>query len=137
MNVILVCHHGTGDRASIHLVNEDGKRMHSARTVQHALRWLWERGDREIVAMTDIGPELFLIEACAGLTLTLPSLSMRRAFHGRCDALAGKLGIGPDPTLRARVLDAGAPDRAAAQRRRKRWLRRATTPAIIGAANDD
>ena len=105
MEVILVCHHGPGDRATIHLVNEDGKRMHSARTVQDTLRWLWERGERQVVAMTDIGPELFLIEECAGLTLTLPSLSMRRAFHGRCDAVAEKLGIGPDPTLRAQVAE--------------------------------
>ena len=137
MEVILVCHHKTGDRASIHLVNEDGKRMHSARTVQNALRWLWDRGERQVVAITDVGPELFLIEECPGLTLTLPSLSMRRAFHGRCDDLAEKLGIGPDLTLRARVLAAAAPDRAAAVRRRKRWLRRATTPAITGAANDN
>lgn len=137
MYVLLVCHRADQNHASIHLVDEDGALVNSEATVQHMLRHLWERGERQVVAMTDAGPELFLIEECAGLTMILPALSMRRAFHGRCEDLPAFLGVGPDPTLRARLLGEAALTAATRLRSRQRWVRRATVPDRIEAANDD
>lgn len=137
MYVLLVCHRADQNHASIHLVDEDGALVNSEVTVQNMLRHLWQQGERQVVAMTDEGPELFLIEECDGLTLALPALSMRRAFHGRCADLPGFLGVGPDPTLRARVLAEAAESAAAKRQSRDRWVRRATVPDRITAANDN
>lgn len=136
MFTILVCHDGSRERGSIHVVAEDGKVAHSAPTVQRALRWLWDLDERQVVAMTDAGPELFLIEGCTGLTMTLPALSLRRAFHGVCADLPAFLGLGGDPTLRAPVTAHDNSRKARHRRLRQRTVDRATAPAIIGAAND-
>lgn len=134
MLTILVCHRPDQHQASIHLIDEQGGLVHSEPNIQNMLRHLWQQGERQLVAMTDAGPELFLIEECDGLTLVLPALSLRRAFHGRCADLPAFLGEGPDPALRARVL-AEAADVATAQRRsRERWLRRATVPDRVTPA---
>lgn len=137
MYVLLVCHRADQNHASIHLVNEDGGLEHSEATVQNMLRHLWQQGERQVVAMTDDGPELFLIEECDGLTMVLPTLSMRRAFHGRCADLPAFLGVGPDPALRARVLADDAAEARAKLRTRQRWLRRATMPDQVKAANNN
>lgn len=137
MYVILVCHRPDQHQASIHLVDEQGGLVHSERNVQNMLRHLWQQGEREVVAMTDVGPELFLIEECDGLTMVLPTLAMRRAFHGRCADLPAFLGEGPDPTLRARVLADAADEARAKRRSRQRWVRRATVPDRIAPANDN
>ena len=77
MYVLLVRCETAGRRSRIHLVDDAGALARSTATVQEALRWLVERDEASVVAMTDDGPELFLIEACEGLQLTLPSLSLR------------------------------------------------------------
>lgn len=137
MYVLLVCHQGPSGRYRIHVVDDDGRRAHSAADVGHALRWLWDRDERQVVAMTDVGPELFLIEECSGLTMTLPSYSMRRAFHGVCADVPEKLGVGPDPTLRPRVLEDRQETAKESRERRARWVRRATAHADACPANDN
>jgi len=133
MYVLLVRCEAAGRRSRIHLVNDDGTRERSAETVQEALRWLVEQGEGSVVAMTDDGPELFLIEPCEGLQMTLPSLSLRRASHGLCGDPPGVPGLSPDPTLRARGLEDSQATRAERRQRRAAWLERATGPV----ANDN
>ena len=132
MYVLLVRCEAAGRRSRIHVVNDEGVLDRSTATVQEALRWLVEQGEGSVVAMTDDGPELFLIEPCEGLQMTLPSLSLRRASHGLCGDPPGVPGLSPDPTLRARTLEDRQETRAERRRRRATWVRRATGPA----AND-
>ena len=128
MYVLLVRCVAAERRSTIHLVDEEGRHAHAAATVQEALAWLVERGEASVVAMTDVGPELFLIEPCEGLTMTLPSLSLRRAFYGRCGEPPPLPGLGPDPALRARILDDRQETALERRARRSAWVRRATGP---------
>jgi len=118
MYVLLVRCVAVERRSTIHLVDEQGRHAHATATVQEALAWLVERGEGQVVAMTDDGPELFLIEPCGGLQMTLPSLSLRRAFYGRCCDPPPLPGLGPVPTLRAPILE----DRR--ETATERWRRR-------------
>ena len=131
MFTLIVCTDGDKQRSTIHLVDEDGRRAHSTETMQAALNWLTGLGEFSVTAITDAGPELFLIEPCEGLQLTLPAYSLRRAFTGRCCDPPPLPGLRPDPTRAARILDELQNANAARRRRRDRWLRRAT-----GAAAD-
>jgi len=126
MYVLLVRCVATERRSTIHLVDEQGRHAHAAATVQEALVWLVEQGEASVVGMTDVGPELFLIEPCEGLQMTLPSLSLRRAFHGRCGEPPPLPGLGPDPTLQARVLEDRQETAIGRRRRRSACVRRAT-----------
>ena len=129
MYVLLVRCEAVGRRSTIHLVNEDGARQFSSRTMQEALRWLVDRGEEAVTAMTDDGPELFLIEPCEGLQMTLPSLSLRRAHHGRCCDPPPLPGLSPDPTPRAQILADRQETSDERRQRRAAWVRRATGPA--------
>lgn len=126
MYVLMVCCEGPTRRATIHLVDEAGARAWSGPTVQAALCWLDARGEASVVGLTDIGPEVFLIEPCEGLQMTLPVRSLRRAHHGRCCDLPDLPGLGPDPALRAGVLEDRQETVTERRARRGRWLRRAT-----------
>ena len=128
MYVLLVRCVAAERRSTIHLVNEEGRHAHATATVQEALAWLVERGEASIVAMTDVGPELFLIEPCEGLQMTLPSPSLRRAFHGRCSDEPPLPGLGPDPTPRARIVEDRQETALDRRRRRSASVRRATGP---------
>jgi hypothetical protein len=133
MHVLVVCVHSVGARSTIHLVDETGALAWSGGSVLAALSWLCEQGEDSVVGITDDGPELFLIERCGCPTMTLPSLSLRRAHYGGCSDLPKLPGLSPDPTLRARGL-ADDPETLLEQRRRRAdWVRRATGPA----ANDN
>lgn len=132
MYVILLRSTSHGSGLDFHVVNDNGRREFSSRTMQELLRRLVDAGELSVVAMTDIGPELFLIEPCEGLALTLPALSLRRQHYGRCCEAPPLPGIGGDPTLRARVEDPAWQSPAERTRRRLNWVRRAT-----GLANDD
>ena len=133
MYVLLVRYDGFKQRSSIHVVNEDGELVKSARTMQEALQWITGMGEFSVTAMTDVGPELFLIEPCEGLQLTLPSYSLRRAFHGRCCDPPPLPGLTPDPTRQARLEDLQLETALEGKRRRANWLRRATGPAAADA----
>jgi len=133
MYVLLVRCDAVGRRSTIHLVNEDGRLEFSSHTMQQALRWLIDRGQDSVTAMADDGPELFLIEPCEGLQMTLPSLSLRRAYHGRCCEPPALPGLRPDPARFARLLDDGKVSPPERRRRRENWVRRATADA----ANDN
>ena len=126
MYVLLVRCEAEGRRSSIHLVDEDGRLEFSTSTMQVALRWLVDRGEETVTAMADDGPELFLIEPCEGLQMTLPSLSLRRAYHGRCCDPPPLPGLRPDPTRFARILDDAKVSPLERRRRRENWVRRAT-----------
>lgn len=129
MYVLLVRCEAPGRRSTIHLVNEDGGLQYSGPTMAGALRWLVDRDEFTVVAMTDAGSELFLIEPCEGLQMTLPSLSLRRAHLGRCCDPPPLPGLRPDPTLKTRVLEARGETVVERRARRARWIRRATGPA--------
>ena len=133
MYVLLVRFDGFKQRSSIHVVDQDGDLVKSARTMQEALQWITGMGEFSVVAMTDVGSELFLIEPCEGLQMTLPSYSLRRAFHGRCCDPPPLPGLTPDPTRQARLLDTTALTALEDKRRRANWLRRATGPAADDA----
>ena len=133
MYTLLVRCENPADRSTIHLVDEDGRLQFSSRTMQEALRWLVERDELSVTAMTDCGPELFLIEPCEGFQMTLPSLSLRRAYHGRCCEPPALPGLRPDSTRAARVVEENDATRTAKRKRRADWVRRATGPA----ANDN
>lgn len=126
MYVILICASAGSTGSGFHAVNDNGKREHSTRTMQELLRWLVDAGEVSVVAITDDGPELFLIEPCEGLQMHLPAISLRRKHIGRCADLPPLPGIADDPTLRARVLDNLGEDSVARTKRRNKWLRRAT-----------
>ena len=129
MYVLVVRTEAPKHRSTIHLVDEDGDLAASFPTMQEALQWITGMGEFSVTAMTDVGPELFLIEPCEGLQMTLPSYSLRRAFHGRCCDPPPLPGLRPDPTPAARVVednDAGPLER---RRRRATCLRRAAGPA--------
>jgi len=137
MYVLLVCLDGARDGYEVHLIAENGTLAHSAPEIGDLLKWLWDKGEEQVVAMTNVGAELFLIEECTGLTMVLPSLSLRRAFHGTCAQLPELLGLGPDPTLRARILQDRKELASERRDRRARWVRRATGASAIGAANEN
>jgi len=126
MYVLLVRCVATERRSTIHLVDEQGRHAHAAASVQAALAWLVDRDEHQVVAMTDVGPELFLIEPCEGLQMTLPSLSLRRAFYGRCSDEPPLPGLDPDPALRARILEDRQETALDRRRRRSASVRRAT-----------
>lgn len=126
MYTLIVCTEGDTHRSTIHLVDDDGRRAHSTETMQAALNWLTALGELTVTAITDAGPELFLIEPCEGLQLTLPAYSLRRAFTGRCCDPPPLPGLRPDPTRAARILDDQASRETQRRRSRERWLRRAT-----------
>ena len=128
MFTLYVCHDGLKHRATIHLIDEAGALVYSGPAVADALRWLQVRGELSVVCMTDIGPELFLIEECGCPTLALPSVSLRRAHLGRCCDPPAILGLEPDPARRAAILDDRAMTGTERRRRRQNWLRRATSP---------
>ena len=133
MYTLIVSVDRTGCRSHIHLVDEDGRRAHSTRTMQAALDWLTGLGEFSVTAITDVGPELFLIEPCEGLQLTLPAYSLRRAFKGRCCDPPPLPGLRPDPTRAARVLEAQQNAVAERRHRRRNWNRRAADPAVDDA----
>lgn len=126
MYVLVVRCWKPGNPARIHLVDEMGKRAWSGPTVPKALAWLDARGEAWVTAITDDGPELFLIEPCEGLQMTLPSYSLRRSHHGHCCDLPDLPGLGPDPPLRAHVLEDRQETASERRARRARWVRRAT-----------
>ena len=125
MYVLMVSTESDGPRSRIHLIDEDGRREWSGRTMQEALAWLLDHGELSVTAITDVGPELFLIEPCEGLQMTHPSYSLRRAFHGRCCDPPPLPGLRPDPTRAARVLEAGLDAALERRHRRRKWNRRA------------
>ena len=133
MYVLLVRCEAPKHRSTIHLVDENGRLEFSSPTMQEALRWLIDRGELSVTAMADDGPELFLIEPCEGLQMTLPSLSLRRAYLGRCCDPPPLPGLRPDPTRFARILDDRKVSPLEARRRRANWVRRATADV----ANDN
>ena len=133
MYTLLVRYDGFKQRSSIHVVDGDGELVKSARTMQDALQWITGMGEFSVTAMTDVGPELFLIEPCEGLQLTLPSYSLRRAFHGRCCDPPPLPGLEPDPTPKPRTQGREREAAIEAKRRRANWLRRATGPAADDA----
>lgn len=102
----------------IHIVDERNQIAHRASTVDSALSWLWLHDERQVVAMTDDGPELFLIESCSGRVLTLPSLSMRRAHLDRCCDPPKLPGLSPDPPVKTRLIEHD-PETHEAKRRRR------------------
>ena len=126
MYVLMVCSEAPLHRSTIHLVDEQGSLAWSGPAVQDALCWLDARGEVSVVALTDVGPELFLIEPCEGLQMTLPSISLRRAHHGHCCDLPDLPGLGPDPALRARVLEDRQETAAERRAQRARSVQRAT-----------
>lgn len=128
MFTLYVCRDGLKDRSTIHLIDETGALAYSGDMVHDALSWLCEQGELDVVAITDDGPELFLIEPCGAPSLQLPSLSLRRQHLGRCCDLPRLPGLDPDPKARAGLL-AECPVSAAKRRRRpQQWMRRATSP---------
>lgn len=129
MYVLLVRCDAVGRRSTIHLVDEDGRLQFSSRTMQEALQWLTGMGEFSVTAMTDVGSELFLIEPCEGLQMTIPSLSLRRAFQGRCCDPPPLPGLQPDPTLAARILEDRQETAIERRQRRATWVRRATADA--------
>ncbi len=108
MYTMLVCCDSAGHRQTIHLVNDQGSVAYRAPDVPSALRWLVHRGEDQVVAMTDAGPELFLIEPCGCPTMTLPALSLRRAHHGGCLDLPKLPGLSTGPAARARAAELSA-----------------------------
>lgn len=125
MYVLIVSTEADDNRSRIHLVDEDGKLEWSGRTMQEALDWLIDHGELSVTAITDVGPELFLIEPCAGFQLTLPSYSLRRAHHGRCCEPPALPGLRPDPTRAARVTAQQKDAALELRHRRRKWTRRA------------
>ncbi len=125
--LIVVCETG-GQSVSIHLVNDAGALAFSGPSVHAALSWLWLRGEDQVVAYTDAGPELFSLEPCSCPELHLSSLSLHRSLLAGCSDLPRILGLGLDrrdrqPANRHR-------SRASERRRRRRDARphRAPTP---------
>ena len=118
---------------TVRLVNEDGAVAYSAPSVHAALSWLWLHGEREVVAYTDDGPELFQIETCDHPAMRLPSVSLRRSHLGGCCDLPKLRGLGADLADGAEVLEDRPETPQEGRRRRKMWVRRATGPA----ANDN
>jgi len=128
MYVLLVACEAVDRRSTIHLVNENGLRVFSAKTVQEALAWLDGRGETMVVAMTDVGAELFLIEPCDGLAMSLPAHSLRRAHYGRCCNPPPLPGLGSASADRTQILEDRLETPAESRRRRATWIRRATSP---------
>ena len=126
MYVLLVCLDRDWGSSWVHVVDDQGKLAHSGPAISDALRWLWDKGEEQVVAMTDVDPELFLIEPCEGLQMTLPALSLRRAHHGHCCDLPALPGLDPDPGLRARLLDGCAEVPFESRARRARSVRHPT-----------
>jgi len=133
MHVLFVVVERTGCNPTAHLVNEDGALVHSAPSVHGALSWLWLHGEREVVAYTDAGPELFLLETCDHPVMVLPSLSLRRSHHGGCCDPPKLRGLDAALADRVEVLEDRPELSQDGRRRRKMWVRRATDPA----ANDN
>ncbi len=133
MHVLFVVVERPGRCPTAHLVNDDGALVHSAPSVHAALSWLWLHGEREVVAYTDDGPELFLVEPCGHPAMVLPSLSLRRSHLGGCCDLPKLRGLGADLPDGAEVLEDRPETPQEARRRRKMWVWRATDPA----ANDN
>lgn len=133
MYVLLMTCEAAGRRSRIHLADEDGRLVYSTDTMQAALAWILDHGELSVTAMTDVGPELFLIEPCEGLQLTLPSYSLRRAFHGRCCDPPPLPGLQPDQPRAARILEDQQNDQVEKRHRRRKWNRQPAGPA----ASDD
>jgi len=133
MHVLFVVVERPGRCPTAHLVNEDGALVHSAPSVHAALSWLWLHDEREVVAHTDAGPELFLLETCDHPAMVLPSLSLRRSHLGGCCDLPKLRGLAAALSDRAAVIEDRAEAPQEARRRRKMWLRAGTGPA----ANDN
>jgi len=131
--VLIVVLDRTKRSITVRLVNEDGAVAYSAPSVHAALSWLWLHGEREVVAYTDDGPELFLLETCDHPAMRLPSLSLRRSHLGGCCDLPKLRGLGADLPDGAEVLEDRPETPQERRRRRKMWVRRATGPA----ANDN
>lgn len=125
--VLYVVCQGPRQKPSVRLVNEEGALAHSAPDVPMALRWLWGQGEEQVVAMTDEGPELFLIERCDAPALRSPSLSLRRAHAGGCCDLPPLLGLDRGPATRPRGLEDRPETPGERRLHRPYWLRRATS----------
>lgn len=128
MYTLLVAIDGTGRRPTIHLVDDRGRLARTETDVPAALAWLVQRGEDQVVAMTDAGPELFLIEPCGCPTMTLPALSLRRSHHGGCGELPQLPGLRPAEHRRARILENDKTTAKEQRKRRRAWLFRDLSP---------
>jgi len=126
MYTLIIVVGGTGSALSVHVVNEEGARVHTAPTVHGALSWLWLHGERQVVAYTDDGPELFLLEPCDHTAMVLPALSLRRSHLGGCCDLPRLRGLDAALADRVEVLEKRPETTLETRRRRKKSLRAGT-----------
>jgi len=130
MYVLIVVLEGGSRTLTVHVVNEEGARVHSAPSVHGALSWLWLHGERQVVAYTDDGPELFLLEPCDHPAMVLPSLSLRRSHLGGCCHVPRLRGLDLAQPGCAEVREERHETQNQTRRRREATIRHATAHVV-------